>query len=97
MSLSALTVLRCSLYVCVCVFARIYIYVCVYIYIYVYIYMYIYIHTCMASQWFSYKESTCSAGDTGSVPELGIYPGQRKYSCWKIAIHGVANKLDSTE
>ena len=30
MSLSALTVLRCSLYVCVCVFARIYIYIYIY-------------------------------------------------------------------
>ena len=50
------------------------------------------------------KESTCNAGDLGSVPELGRYPGEGngnplQYSClensmdggaWWAAVHGVA-------
>ena len=49
------------------------------------------------------KESACSAGDSGSVPELGSYPGEGngnplQYSClenpmdrgaWQAAVHGV--------
>ena len=60
---------------------RVYIYVYVYIYIYIYIYIYtIYIYTLYGlSQWFSSKESTCNAGDTGDtglVPGLGRSPGE---------------------
>ena len=51
------------------------------------------------------KESTCSAGDLGSVPGLGRSPGEGngnplQYSClespmdrgaWQAIVHGVAN------
>ena len=35
------------------------------------------------------KESTCSAGDLGSIPRLGRYPGEGygnplQYSAWRI-------------
>ena len=50
------------------------------------------------------KESTCNAGDMGSIPGLGKSPGRGngnslQYSClknptdgkaWKAAVHGVA-------
>ena len=50
------------------------------------------------------KESTCSAGDPGSIPGLGISPGKGngkllQYPClenpmdrgaWRTAVHGVA-------
>ena len=50
------------------------------------------------------KESACNAGDLGSIPELGRYPGERKgyplqYSglensmdriAWQVIVHGVA-------
>ena len=50
------------------------------------------------------KESTCSAGDPGSIPGLGRYPGggngnPLQYSClgnsmdggaWWATVHGVA-------
>ena len=56
------------------------------------------------------KQSTCNAGDLGSVPELGRYPGEGngdplQYSClensmdrgaWQAKAHGVA-ELDATE
>ena len=49
------------------------------------------------------KESACNAGDQGSIPELGRYPGEEngnplQYSClenpmdgraWQAAVHGV--------
>ena len=49
------------------------------------------------------KESSCNAGDMGSIPELGKSPGERngsllQYSClenptdrgaWWAAVHGV--------
>ena len=48
------------------------------------------------------KESACSAGDPGSIPELGRFPGEEngnplQYSClenpmdggaWEAAVHG---------
>ena len=54
--------------------------------------------------WLSGKESTCQAGDAGSIPGLGRFPGERngnprQYSClenpmdkgaWWATIHGVA-------
>ena len=50
------------------------------------------------------KESTCNAGDPGSVPGLGRSPGKRsgnrlQYSClenpkdggtWQVSVHGAA-------
>ena len=50
------------------------------------------------------KESACSAGDLGLIPELGRFPGEGdgnplQYSClgnstdrgaWRAAVHGVA-------
>ena len=57
----------------------------------------------MLPWWLSGKESTCNAGDTGSIPGSGRYPGGRhgnplQYSClgnainrgaWWAAVHGV--------
>ena len=54
--------------------------------------------------WLSGKESTCKAGDVGSIPSLGRSPGgghgsPLQYSClenpmdrgvWWAAVHGVA-------
>ena len=54
-------------------------------------------------RWLSGKESTCNAGDLGSIPELGRSPGEgnecpRHYSClgnpmdreaWRAIVHGV--------
>jgi len=51
------------------------------------------------------KESTCQAGDTGSIPESGRSPGEEngnplQYSCmrnsmqreaWWATVHGIAN------
>ena len=56
------------------------------------------------SWWLSGKESTCNAGDLGSIPGLGRSPGEvngtpLQYSClenptdggaWKAAVHSVA-------
>ena len=56
------------------------------------------------------KESTCNAGDTGSIPGLGRSPGEGngnplQYSClgnlmnrgaWRAIIHGVAKEPDIT-
>ena len=50
------------------------------------------------------KESACNVGDTGLIPGLGQYPGERngkllQYSClensmdrgaWQARVHGVA-------
>ena len=55
-------------------------------------------------RWLSGKESTCQAGDAGSIPGLGRSPGERngnplQYSClgnpmdegaWQTIVHGVA-------
>ena len=49
------------------------------------------------------KESSCNAGDLGSIPELGVSPGEGngnplQYSClrnfmdrraWRATVHGV--------
>ena len=70
-----------------------YIYVCVYIYmythIYIYIHMYIYTHTQYVNPspgGSDSKESSCNAGDLGSIPGLGSSPGgghgnPLQYSC----------------
>ena len=61
-------------------------------------------------QWLSCKESTCNAGDVGSIPGLGRSPGgghgnPLQYSCWEnpmdrkiwqAMIHGVTES-DMTE
>ena len=63
--------------------------------------MYIYIKG--LPWWLSSKESTCNAGDTGSIPGLGRSPGEENgnplhYSClgnpmgrgaWWATVHGV--------
>ena len=56
-------------------------------------------------KWLSGRESTCQAGDEGSIPGLGRSPGERngnplQYSClgnpmdrgalWATVVHGVA-------
>ena len=57
------------------------------------------------------KESTCSAGDPGSIPGLGRSPGEEngnplQYSClgnpmdggaWWATVHGVTKELNTTE
>ena len=57
------------------------------------------------------KESTCNAGDPGSIPELGGYPGEQngyplQYSClenpvdrgaWQAAVLGGNKESDMTE
>ena len=53
------------MYVCVCV--------CVCIYIYIYIYLYIYIGFPGSTVG---KESTCNAGDPGSIPGSGRYTAE---------------------
>ena len=54
--------------------------------------------------WLSGKSSACNAGDLGSIPGLGRYPGEGNgnplhYSClessmdrgaWQATVHGVA-------
>ena len=56
------------------------------------------------------KESACSVGDPGLIPELGRSPGEEngyplQYSClekcldrgaWRATIHGVAKESDMT-
>ena len=58
----------------------------------------------MLPRWLSGKESTCQAGDVGSIPGLGRSPGEGngnpvQYSClgspmdreaWQATVHGVA-------
>ena len=60
---------------------------------------------------FSSKESTCQAGDAGSIPGSGRSPGggngnRLQYSylgnpmdrgAWQATVHGVAKELDTTE
>ena len=60
--------------------------------------------------WLSSKESTCNAGDTGSIPGLGTSPGEGngnplQNSCLRnpmgkearpATIHGVTKELDTT-
>ena len=55
------------------------------------------------SQWLSSKQSTCNAGDVGSIPGSGIFPGEGngnplQYSClenpmdrgvWQATVHEV--------
>ena len=62
------------------------------------------------SQWLSSKESTCKAGDVGSIPGSRSYPGEEngyplQYSClgkpmdrgtWQDTVHGVTEKSDMT-
>ena len=51
----------------------------IYLYDSVYIYIYIYTHIYMGFPNSSVgKESTCSAGDPGSIPRLGRSPGEGK-------------------
>ena len=38
------------------------------------------------------KESTCNAGDTGSIPELGRSPGERKG--YPLQYSGLENSMD---
>ena len=61
-------------------------------------------HVVLVTQWFSSKESTCNAGDMGSIPGLGRFPGEGngnslQHSClrnpmdrgaWRATVHGVA-------
>jgi len=71
------------------------------------------VHTCICiglPWWLSGKESTCNAGDSGSIPELGRLPAEgngnpHHYSClensmdreaWRAIVHGVAKELDMT-
>ena len=60
--------------------------------------------------WLSGKESTCDAGDVGSIPGLGRSPWRRKWQltplflsgksmdrrAWQTTVHGVAKELDMT-
>ena len=60
--------------------------------------------------WLCSKESTCNAGDLGSIPGLGRSPGgghgdSLQYSClnnptdrgtWWVTVHGVTKELDTT-
>ena len=71
------------IYVCVCV--CMYIHMCVYIHVYIYMCIYIYIRSdqslshvwlfattwIAAPWWLSSKESSCNAGDLGSIPGSG--------------------------
>ena len=59
-------------------------------------------------RWLSGKESTCNAGDSGSIPELGRSLGEGignplQYSClgnpmdrgaWWVIVHGVSKESD---
>ena len=79
------------------------------IWTYIYTHIHIYIHG-EKPQWLSSKESTCNAGDTGSIPGSGRSPGEGngnplQYSCLKIpmdkgawwaTVHGVAKESDMT-
>ena len=61
-------------------------------------------------RWLSGKESTCQAGEVGSIPGPGRSPGEGngnplQYSClgnpmgreaWQATVHGVAKELDMT-
>ena len=63
-----------------------------------------------SSRWLSDKETTCQAGDVGSIIELGRSPREgngnpRRYSClgnpmnkgaWQAIVHGVAKESDTT-
>ena len=61
--------------------------------------------------WLSDRESTCNAGDAGSIPGLGRCPGEGngnplQYSClenpmdrgaWWATVHGAAEESDTTK
>ena len=61
--------------------------------------------------WLSDKESTCQAGDAGSIPGSGGSSGEGngnslQYSClenptdrgtWRATVHGVEKELDMTK
>ena len=65
---------------------------------------------CGLPRYLSGKESTCNAGDMGTIPRLGRSPGEGngnslQYSClgnpmdrgaWQATVHGVAKELDMT-
>ena len=58
------------------------IYICIDTHIYSHIYVYIHIYT-----GFPGKESTCNAGDSGSIPRLEQSPGE--VTCSHSSIHGL--------
>ena len=61
--------------------------------------------------WIGSRESACNAGDSGSIPGLGISPGEGngnplQYSClgnpvdgeaWLATVHRVPKELDTPE
>ena len=61
--------------------------------------------------WFSAKQSACNAGDMGSIPGSGRFPGEGngnppQYSClenplgrgaWWATAHGIVVELDMTQ
>ena len=55
----------------------VYIYMCVCVCVYIYIYIYIYVYICVPDSSVG-KESTCNAGDPGSVSGSGRFPGEGK-------------------
>ena len=84
---SALGVLRCSL--CMCVF------VCVCVHIYICMYVWLPRGSAVKNPP-AVQEIQVQSLDWEYALEKGSgIPLQ--YSCWKIAIHGVANELDTTE
>ena len=62
-------------------------------------------------RWLNGKEFACKAGDPGSIPGLGKFPGERngnplQYSClgnlmdrgvWRAKVHGIGKESDTTE
>ena len=54
------------------------------------------------NQWLSGKESTCNAGDSGSIPGEGngnllqysYLENPMEKGAWRATVHGVAKKLD---
>ena len=57
------------------IYIYIYIYVHIYIHIYIYTYIYTYIYICFLGG-SDDKEYACDAGDLGSIPGLGRFPGE---------------------
>ena len=92
----------CFAYVCAHVCT---IYMCMYIVSYIHVYVYNEL-----PRWLSDRESTCQAGDKGSLPRNeGRSPGEGngsplQYSClgypmdrgaWQATVHGIAKKSDT--